>query len=113
MGRLLQARQIDIAVSWRRTTRRDHQAWLAINHGVTYPTDQSHLTDFLQVRLSEPCNRGSLKITHESFVFLDIFTGTEAQQRLTASQLCLSIYRELPSEIVQVISVEALCNAPM
>ena len=24
-------------------------------------TDQSHLTDFLQVRLSEPCNHGSLK----------------------------------------------------
>ena len=98
MGRLLQARQVDIAVSWRRTTRRDHQAWLAINHGVTYPTDQSHLTDFLQVRLSEPCNRGSLKITHESFVFLDIFTGREAQQRLTASQLCLGIYRELLSK---------------
>ena len=73
-------------------------AWLAINHGVTYSTDQSHLTAFLQVRLSEPCNRGSLKITHESFVFLDIVSGAEAQQRLTASQLYLSIYCELLSK---------------
>ena len=44
-------------------------AWLAINYSATYPTDQSHLTNFLQVRLSEPCNRGSLKLAYESFVF--------------------------------------------
>ena len=76
----LQARQSDIAIlgAGRRagTIRsrvrnvRHFLAWLAVNHGITYPTDQTHLTEFLQDRLSEPCNRGSLKITHESFVFL-------------------------------------------
>ena len=104
MGKLLQARQGDITVlgAGRRagTIRsrvrniRHFLAWLAINQAVTYPTDQSHLTDFLQVRLSEPCNRGSLKITHESLIFLGIVSGIEAQSRISASQLYLIIYHE-------------------
>ena len=88
MGKLLQARQGDIAVldAGRRAGTigsrvrniRHFLAWLAVNHGITYPAD---LTP--QVRLSQPCNRGSLKITHESFVFLDVISGVESQCRLT------------------------------
>ena len=107
MVRLLQARQGDIAVlgagrgagTMRSRVRnlRHLLAWLAVNYGITYPTDQTHLTEFLQVHLSEPCNHGSLKITHESFVFLDIVSGVESQHRLTSSQLCISIHRKLLS----------------
>ena len=109
METLLQARRGDIAVlgAGRRagTIRcrvRNIQhflAWLAINYGITYPTGQAHLTEFLQVRLSEPCNRGSLKISHESFVFLDVVSGIEAQHRLTNSLDLLS--QALPGKITK------------
>ena len=105
MERLLQSRQGDISLLgagrragtlWSRVRNIRHfLAWLAINHGITYPTKQTHLTDFMQVRLSEPCNRGSLKLVHESFIFLDIVSGLEPSLRLTSSQLYITIYREL------------------
>ena len=46
-------------------------SWLALRHELTYPTELSQLTEFLQVRLQEPCNRGSLKGSHHSMVFLE------------------------------------------
>ena len=105
MGKLLQSRQGDISLlgagrragTLRSRVRniRHFLSWLAINHGITYPTRQTHLTDFMQVRLSEPCNRGSLKLVHESFIFLDIVSGLEPHLRLTNSQLYITIYREL------------------
>ena len=105
MGRLLQSRQGDISLlgagrragTLRSRVRniRHFLAWLAVNHGITYPTRQTHLTDFMQVRLSEPCNRGSLKLVHESFIFVDIVSGLEPNLRLTSSQLYITIYREL------------------
>ena len=82
MGRLLQSRQGDISL-------------LGAGRRASYPTKQTHLTDFMQVRLSEPCNRGSLKLVHESFIFLDIVSGLEPSLRLTSSQLYITIYREL------------------
>ena len=105
MGRLLQSRQGDISLlgagrragTLRSRVRniRHFLAWFAINHGITYTTEQTHLTDFMQVRLSEPCNRGSLKLVHESFIFLDMVSGLEPRLRLTSSQLYITIYREL------------------
>ena len=47
--------------------------------------------------LSEPCNRGALKGTHQSFVFLEEMVGTPAQERFTESALHGEIYRELLS----------------
>ena len=32
--------------------------WLAVNYKVTFPTSVEQLTDYLKVRVSEPCNRG-------------------------------------------------------
>ena len=71
--RVLQARQGDIALlgAGRRASTirsrvrniRHFLAWLAMIYAITYPPEQTHLTEFLQVRLSEPCNRGSIKIT--------------------------------------------------
>ena len=46
-------------------------AWLALAHGVSFPTEVVHLTEHLQTRHSEPCNRGSLKVAHNAFVFLE------------------------------------------
>ena len=100
MGRLLQSRQGDISLlgaGRRAGTIRSRVR--NIRHFLAWhSSEQTHLTDFLQVRFSEPCNRGSLKITHESFILLDVVSGTEACSRLTNSQLYLSIYRELLSK---------------
>ena len=54
-------------------------SWLALNRELSYPTSFDQLSEFLQVRLSEPCNRGALKGTHQSFVFLEEMVGTLAQ----------------------------------
>ena len=39
-------------------------AWLAAAHELPYPTTHMHLVEFLQVRHSEPCPRGAMKLTH-------------------------------------------------
>ena len=49
--------------------------WLAVAHGVTFPVHWSQLIEYAQVRLSEPCVRGSLKLLHNSFLFLQGVAG--------------------------------------
>ena len=72
-------------------------SWLALNRELSYATSFDQLSEFLQVRLSEPCNSGALKGTHQSFVFLEEMVGTAAQERFTRSALYGVIYRELLS----------------
>ena len=57
----------------------------------------SQLLEFLQVRLSEPCNRGSLKGSHRALVFLEETAGVPAVDRLTNTQLYNVSYKELLS----------------
>ena len=40
--------------------------WLIASQGITFPTHWRQLTEYLQVRYSEPCVRGSLKLVHSS-----------------------------------------------
>ena len=40
--------------------------WLVASHGVNFPVHWRQLTEYLQVRYSEPCVRGSLKLVHSS-----------------------------------------------
>ena len=70
-------------------------AWLAVNHQQIFPTAMLQLVGFLQVRLSEPCNRGGLKGAHRSFVFLEEMAGIAAEDRITSTQLYNVAYREL------------------
>ena len=72
-------------------------SWLAITHECVYPTELTQLTDFLQVRLSEPCNRGALKGTHHALIFLEEMAGVTAVQRFTSTQLYNVVCRELLS----------------
>ena len=37
---------------------------------LTFPTSLNQFTEYSQVRLQEPCNRGALKGTHHAMVFL-------------------------------------------
>ena len=57
-------------------------SWLAIQQEVVFATSVSQLLDLLQVRWSDPCNRGSLEGSHRSLVFL-----APAVERPTNSQL--------------------------
>ena len=72
-------------------------SWLAIHHESLYPTSLTQLTDFLRVRLSEPCNRGALKGSHQAFIFLEEIAGVPTAERFTASRLYNVVYRELLS----------------
>ena len=72
---------------------RKFRTWLALSHGVSFPSEVFHLTEFLQTRHSEPCNRGSLKVAHNSFIFLEETAGVE--QKLTQQALYGTMYKEL------------------
>ena len=49
--------------------------WLSAAHKIAFPVHWQHFIEFLQVRLSEPCVRGSLKSAHRSFLFLQESAG--------------------------------------
>ena len=72
-------------------------SWLAIHQEKVFPDSVSQLLEFLQVRLSEPCNRGSLKGSHRALVFLEETAGVPAAERLTNTQLYNVSYKELLS----------------
>ena len=44
--------------------------WLIAAHGISFPNHWRQLTEYLQVRYSEPCVRGALKLVHSSYIFL-------------------------------------------
>ena len=69
--------------------------WLHLAHDIRYPQAVEHYTEYMSLRLSEPCNRGALKSTHHSLVFLNELTGTQVQDRPTSNQLYMVIYKEL------------------
>ena len=72
-------------------------SWLELTRGVRFPSELSQLTDYLRVRLSEPCNRGALKNTNEAFGFYEQVTGTPEAERHTSKELYQVVYRELRS----------------
>ena len=69
-------------------------SWLAIHQEKVFPDSVSQLLEF---RLSEPCNRGSLKGSHRALVFLEETAGVPAVERLTNTQLYNVSYKELLS----------------
>ena len=70
-------------------------SWLALNHQQVYPSSWLQLTEYLRVKLEEPCNRGSLKNAHQAYSFLEEMAGVPADQRFTNSQLYQVVYQEL------------------
>ena len=71
--------------------------------GWRYNTNSTmqNLTDFLQVRLPEPCSRGALNGVHQGFTLLKEISGVESMNRLTNSQLYSVIYKEMLSSATQ------------
>ena len=72
--------------------------WLVASHGVNFPVHWRQLTEYLQVRYSEPCVRGSLKLVHSSYVFLQEVAGIE--DKLTDSSMYAVALKELMSQAI-------------
>ena len=81
--------------SWQLRGVKRFLPWLALWFELTNPTALSQLTEYLQVRLQEQGNRGSLKGSHHSMVFLEAMAGVSPQHRFTDSQLYNVLYQEL------------------
>ena len=60
---------------------------LALNHQQVYPLSWLQLTEYLRVKLEEPCRRAGLKNTHHAYSFLEEMAGVPSEQRFTNSQL--------------------------
>ena len=58
--------------------------WLIAAHQISFPNHGRQLTEYLQVRYSEPCVRGALKLVHSSYIFLQEVAGTEDKLTDTA-----------------------------
>ena len=50
-------------------------SWLAMAHELPHPTSHMHMVEHLQVRHSEPCLRGAIRLTHAACEFLEELTG--------------------------------------
>ena len=72
---------------------RKYLGWLAVAHGRVFPSEPAHLTGFLEARHSDPCNRGSLKAAHQSFVFLESVAGVE--EKMATGALYGAVCKEL------------------
>ena len=70
--------------------------WLIASHGISFPVHWRQLTEYLQVRYSEPCVRGSLKLVHSSYIFLQEVAGIE--DKLTDSAMYAVSLKELVSQ---------------
>ena len=70
---------------------------LAALPGVAFLSLFAHLVEYLQMRSSEPCNRGSLKNAHQALHFLEDVAGVEETDRLRSSSPRSTACKELIS----------------
>ena len=76
-------------------TVKKYIAWLTLAHEVTFPSEVRHMSEYLQMRHSEPCTRGGLKSTHQALVFMEDIAAVEA--KLTQVPLYSILHKELLS----------------
>ena len=58
--------------------------WLIAAHEVSFSNHWRQLTEYLQVRYSDPCVRGAIKLVHSSYIFLQEVAGIEDKLTDTA-----------------------------
>ena len=91
-------------------------AWLTVAHGVPFPVHWKQLTEHAQVRVSEPCMRGSFKLLLSSFLFLQEISGVQdkfteealyevARKEFWASALPVKPPRQAPRFTTLVLAV--------
>ena len=77
---------------------RKFMAWLATTHQEVFPTSYLQYIQYLQVRQSEPSNRGALKDCHAAFQFLEEVAGLPAERKQTSTELYSLMYKEVLSK---------------
>ena len=70
--------------------------WLIAAHGISFPNHWRQLTEYLQVRYSELCVRGALKLVHSSYIFLQEVAGIE--DKLTDTAMYYVSLKELMAQ---------------
>ena len=74
--------------------------WLSISQSIRYPTERSHLTDYLAARQSDPCTRNALKGAHHGQGFLEeIAAVTLGRKILIGSEFFMVFKRLLPTTL--------------
>ena len=79
---------------------RRYLASLSVNYKVTFPNCVQHSTEFLKVRVSEPCNRGALRNVHRGFGFLDETASVTPQDSVTTNPLYSVIFHEMLAKAI-------------
>ena len=77
--RLLGGRRRATTLRARGRTVKKYLAWLALAHEETFPSEVHHVSEYLQMRHSEPCTRGGLKSTHQALVFMEDIAAVETK----------------------------------
>ena len=75
-------------------TVKKFMVWLGLTHQLAFPTSYLQYAQYLEVRQSEPANRGALKQCHAAFQFLETAAGLPDAAKLTASELYELLYKE-------------------
>ena len=60
--------------------------WLAVAADVSFPSEVSHLTGFLEICHSEHCYRGALKAADQCMAFLGIVAGVDEKELFSTAQ---------------------------
>ena len=77
-------------------TIQDFIGWLIAAHQISFQNHWKQLTEYLQVRYSEPSVRGALKLVHSSYIFLQEVAGIE--DKLTDTALYSVSLKELTAQ---------------
>ena len=93
---------IQLLVAGRRATTlrvktraiRKYVVWLASAFSVPFPSEASHVIEYLQVKLTEPSNRGSIKGAHQEMCFEEEICGVAESERCTNSPVYLLAKKE-------------------
>ena len=70
-------------------------AWLASSHQVPFLCVEEHVLDFLELKVQEPCTRVSLKVVHQSLVYLEEISEISPEARLTVRPRYSNLLAEL------------------
>ena len=77
---------------------RRYFTWLASSHQVPFPCVEEHVLDYLELKVQEPCTRVSLKVVHQSLVYLEEISEISPDARLTVRPRYSNLLAELLSQ---------------
>ena len=77
---------------------RRYFTWLASSYRVPFPCVEEHVLDYLELKVQEPCTRVSLKVVHQTLVYLEEISEISPEARLTVRPRYSNLLAELLSQ---------------